>query len=133
MCKKAFQDKNKNNSYLFPYSAIATTPLKIPFHPPFEEKKYTSKNVCGRASDYSLFTLRYSTIVLYKTYGQTQFRERLNKSETRIVPFELVYPLSFVKYNSSTSQGEYLYNEYPLCPIHSILTLSNAQVLLYIQ
>ena len=31
------------------------------------------------------------------------------KSETRRFPFELVYPLYFVEYNCTTSQGEYLY------------------------
>ena len=30
-----------------------------------------------------------------------------NESETRRFPFELVYPLCFVIYNCTTSQGEY--------------------------
>ena len=46
----------------------------------------------------------------------------MNESETRGFSFKLVYPLCVVEYNCTTSQDEYLCNEYSLSANHGYLS-----------
>ena len=55
-----------------------------------------------------MFTLRF--VQLYSTKDK-RFRAEGQESETRRFPFKLAYPLCFVEYNCTISQGEYLCNE----------------------